>query len=147
MTKTLLTILAAFATIASAGCGSENDQPAKANSTMPNTVLTKFRAARLEVGSASTMTPADYGLAPKVGKRGVRFLIPSLGADSGGRIVTFSNSKDMQALRDYYDKLGRASAAFFSWTFVNEDRLVLLQINGEMPKAEAAKYGRVIAAL
>jgi len=93
------------------------------------------------------MARSDYGPAPLVAKRGVRFLIPSLGEDSGGRVFTFSNIADLRKLRRYYVALGRESAALYSYTFANHDRLVLVQINGELPDKKASRYRRVVAAL
>ena len=41
-------------------------------------------------------------------------------------------------LKGYYVALGRESAAFFSWVFEND--LVIVQINGDLPETKARKY-------
>jgi hypothetical protein len=93
------------------------------------------------------MEPRDYGLAPLLARSGVRFLIPSLGADSGGRVMAFRNKDDLRSVKRYYDDLGRGSAALFSWAFANERRLILVQINGDLPRAKALRYRRVVVGL
>lgn len=133
-----------------AGCGSETDAqdaPSNQPATTPDRVLSEFRNADLEVGTTTAMTKDDYGLAPLVADKATRFLIPSLGADSGGRVFTFTNVDDLRKTESYYVKLGKATAAFFSWTFANTDRLVLVQINGDLPEPKARRYGRVVDAL
>lgn len=130
-----------------AGCGGETDAPSQKRVATADLVLTAFQDADLEVGATNAMTKDDYGLAPLVAEDATRFLIPSLGDDSGGRVFTFSNVADLRKMENYYVKLGKESAAFFSWTFANVDRLVLVQINGDLPEAKAGGYGRVVAAL
>lgn len=94
-------------------------------------------AAGLEFENPRRMTVDDYGMAPFVGE-GIRFLIPSLGPDSGGRLFSFTNQADLDAVREYYESLGRASAFFFSWVFVKDN--ILIQINGSLPEEYALKY-------
>jgi hypothetical protein len=110
-------------------------------------ILAALREKGAEVGKTHAMEPDDYGLAPLVAAEGVRFLIPSLGEDSGGRVFTFANADDLHKLRKYYDDLGRDSAAFFSWTFANEAKLAPVQINGDLPKAKAETYRAAIEGL
>ena len=100
-------------------------------------VVAAFKSAGLEAESPQALTKKDYGLAPYVCS-GTRFLVPSLGADKSGRIFICPNADDLALLKDYYDKLGRASAMFFSWTFVKG--LVLVQINGDLEETVANKY-------
>jgi len=96
-----------------------------------------FEAAGLATGAYYPMTKDDYGIGPYVGV-GIRFLIPSLGVDKGGRVVAFDNEEDMELLRSYYEELGRQSALFFSWVYVHQN--VLLQINGDLPEDQALQY-------
>ena len=84
------------------------------------------------------MEPADYGLAPKTAVEGTRFLIPSLGPNSGGRILSFANADDLAKARDYYVEAGKASAMLFSWVFVKDN--IVVQINGTLPEEQAKKY-------
>lgn len=93
------------------------------------------------------MTVKDFGLAPKLTDDGTRFLVPSLGDGAGGRAFTFKNIDDLRKTKEYYDKLGESSAAFFSWTFANEPARVLVQINGELPEAKANAYKDVVQGL
>lgn len=95
-------------------------------------------SAGLEFASPRKMVKDDYGWAPMVATEGVRFLIPSLGTDKGGRLYTFANTDDRDTTHNYVVNLGRSSAAFFSWTFVKDN--VLLQINGDLPEDQARRY-------
>ena len=97
-----------------------------------------FRAAGLEVGDTIVMGKKDYGMAPITAAEGTRFLIPSIGPDNGGRILSFTNETDLQILKGYYDHLGEISPLFFSWTFVHDN--ILLQINGSLPQDRALQY-------
>lgn len=110
-------------------------------------VVRAFRDAGLEVGDSYRMSPQDLGLAPLLTRNMVRFLVPSLGADAGGRVFVFRRMRDLRATKRYYDEFGRQSAALFSWTFVNRELLVLVQINGELPESQARKYQRVVQSL
>jgi len=95
-------------------------------------------AAGLEFEDARPMTKDDYGLAPLTAVEGVRFLVPSLCADCGGRLYSFASQADLRLMEDYYVKLGRASAMFFSWVFVKDN--ILIQINGDLPEEIARQY-------
>ena len=54
-------------------------------------VVDEFIAAGLEAEDPRPMTKDDYGPAPMTAVEGTRFLIPSLCADCGGRIFSFSS--------------------------------------------------------
>ena len=101
-------------------------------------VVDAFKAAGLEAEGARPMTKADYGLAPFVATEGTRFLIPSLGADKGGRVMTFASAADLNKTKTFYVELGRNSAALFSWTYDSGN--ILVQINGDLPEVQAKKY-------
>lgn len=100
-------------------------------------VVTAFQKAGLEAKSPTAITRDGYGMAPLVGK-GVRFLIPSLGEDSGGRVFDVPNAGQRSKLAGYYTALGEESAALYSHVFVH--RNIVVQINGELSDAKAAKY-------
>lgn len=104
-------------------------------------VVAAFKNAGLEAEGSYPMTKDDYGAAPYV-CTGTRFLIPSIGADNGGRIFICDNAEDLASLKDYYDELGKSSALFFSWTFAKGD--VLVQINGDLPEDKARQYEAAI---
>lgn len=140
-----------IAAVAIAGCGGNNSDDSdggaggsSAPALTSKQVVAKLDAAGLEAARPRPMENDDFGLAPKRTDDATRFLIPSLGSDSGGRVLVFTDTEDLEATKSYYDKLGESSAAFASHTFANEDRGVLLQLNGELPKAKAEKYGNVV---
>lgn len=95
----------------------------------------------LEFEDPVRMGPKDYGAAPYV-CQGVRFFIPSLGADSGGRIFICKKKSDRDRLASYYRELGKVSAWFFSWVFVKGD--VVLQLNGQLDEHSAKEYASSI---
>jgi hypothetical protein len=101
-------------------------------------VIDVLKKAGLEVEKTSIMTKDDYGLAPMSATEGIRFLVPSLCSDCGGRLFSFATTDDLKLTQDYYLKLGKSSAAFFSWVFVKDN--ILIQINGTLPEATARKY-------
>lgn len=87
------------------------------------------------------MAKDDYGLAPFV-CTGTHFFIPSIDPTAGGRVFICDNAEDVTALSDYYDKLGKSSALFFSWVFVKGN--VVVQINGDLPEDKARQYETAI---
>ena len=104
-------------------------------------VISAFKNAGLEAKNPTPMRPKDYGFAPYVCK-GVRFLIPSLGQDNGGRIFACPNATDRDAIAGYYERLGKKSAAFYSWVLVKGN--VVVQINGDLEEDKAKKYEHAI---
>ena len=106
-----------------------------------NDVISAFVDAGLEAESPREMTKDDYGAAPYVCE-GTRFLLPSLGADKGGRIFICEAQADLESLATYYNELGKSSALFFSWVFTKGQ--VLVQINGELDESIAKKYEQAI---
>jgi hypothetical protein len=104
-------------------------------------VVAAFKNAGLEAENTTKMTKDDYGMTPFVCD-GTRFLIPSLGEDSGGRIFICENKEDLDNLAKYYNALGKASAMFFSWVFTKGE--VVVQINGELEEDVARKYEKAI---
>lgn len=99
--------------------------------------------AGLEFEEYYEMTNDDYGLAPMNAVEAWRFLIPSLCADCGGRIYSFDDPAKLGAMKEYYDKLGEASAIFFSWTFVKDN--ILIQISGDLSETQALLYQQALA--
>lgn len=97
-----------------------------------------IKAAGLEAEQNRPMTRDDYGAAPLLAIEGIRFFIPSLGADNGGRAFSFSSQADLERTKAYYVELGRSSALLFSWTFSVENLLV--QINGKLADDKAKQY-------
>lgn len=110
----------------------------------PDQVVAAFQAAGLEVGPFHAMTAADYGTAPQMASAGIRFLLPSLCADCGGRVLAFNDAPGLDATRTYYETLGK-NKLYFSWVFVHDNLLV--QINGDLPEARAKVYQAALEAL
>lgn len=103
-----------------------------------NQVIEAFKAAGLEAEETRPMTKDDYGMAPMFEVEGIRFLIPSLCADCGGRVLSFASQGDLDTTQAYYVELGKSSALFFSWTFAKDN--ILVQINGDLPEEQARQY-------
>jgi len=122
--------------LVAAGCG------AKETNLTPDQIIRAFRDAGLEAATPSAMAAADYGVAPYVGQ-GVRFIIPSLCEDCGGRAFVGTRA-EIDQLAAFYEEAGKASALLFSWTFRTQDGRGLVQINGDLPEAEALRYKAVM---
>lgn len=56
------------------------------------------------------MTKEDYGQAPMKAKEGIYFLTPSVGEDSGSRIMKFENKADLGDTKEYYDSMSEEGA-------------------------------------
>ncbi|WP_272031232.1 stress protein [Oceanobacillus kimchii] len=108
-------------------------------------VVSAFKDAGLEAEEPREMTKDDYGIGPMKAEEGTRFLIPSLGDDSGGRILTYDKESDLDEMKEYYDSMGEESAILFSWTIKHEN--VLVQINGSLEEAEYEKYKEALEGL
>ena len=109
-------------------------------------VVDAFKAAGLEVIQPTLMTVKDYGLSPMAADEGIHFIIPSLCVDCGGRIFSFSTPEDLALMQSYYVSLSKkVSAALFSWVFVKDN--ILVQINGDLPEAQANKYQAALNSL
>jgi hypothetical protein len=107
-------------------------------------VVYALKSAGLEAENPTLLSKSDYGLAPYVCK-GAHFFVPSVCSDCGGRVFICPNQDDLTLLQNYYQDLGRQSAAFFSWVFAKNN--VLIQINGDMSEAIAQKYNSVLQSL
>ena len=91
------------------------------------------------------MTKDDYGIAPMLAEEGIRFLIPSLCWDCGGRILSFKGQEGLEKTKEYYVGLGEASAIFFSWNFEKDN--ILVQINGDLPGQKANLYKEALESM
>lgn len=116
-----------------ASCSSRNYQKWQSSQ-----VIDAFHAAGLEAEGVRPLEPADYGAAPLVADEGVRFLIPSLGEDRGGRVFNFDTPEELAAMKAYYETLGESNALFFSWVFTRDN--ILVQITGGLDEAIARQY-------
>lgn len=107
-----------------------------------NDVIEKFNSEGLEVHEPRKMTKDDYGMAPLKAKEGMIFgvQVGSDGEYQNARIFSFENVDDLNDTKKYYDDLGKESSMTFSYTAANEDKLVLMQFNGDLPKEVVDKY-------
>lgn len=158
MRRERLGCVAALASVAliGIGCGSSTPNaptsattkaPTKAPTVTSAQVVAQFQKAGLPAQDPHPMTPSDYGVSPKLTDDATRFLIPSLGPDSGGRAFVFTDNATLNRMAGYYQALAKQSAAFASWVFVNPARRVLVQIAGALPAAQAHQYQRVVNGL
>jgi hypothetical protein len=97
-------------------------------------IAAAFRASGVEIGDVREMTVEDYGPAPKA-TEGLRFLIPSLGEDAGGRIMYYDDPEVADRAQAYYEELGDQSALLFSHVFRRDNFVV--QVNGTLPQEQA----------
>ena len=107
-----------------------------------NNLIDKFKNDGLEVNEPRKMTKDDYGMAPLKAKEGMIFGV-QLGSDGeyqNARIFSFKTIDDLNDTKKYYDDLGKESSMTFSYTAANEDKLVLMQFNGDLPKEVVDKY-------
>lgn len=103
-----------------------------------------FKAAGLEAESPTPMERSDYGLAPMVGQ-GIHFLLPSLCEKCGGRVIAVEDATERQRMADYYINAGKRSAFLFSHVYIVDNLVV--QLNGDLPDDQAAKYRAALDAL
>jgi len=97
-------------------------------------VESAFQSARLELATPRTMTNDDYGSVPRVAKEGVRFFIPSLGGQKGGRIYSFATAKDLQTVQQYY----ASQSGTPPWIFIKDN--ILVQIHSDLSESRANQY-------
>lgn len=105
-------------------------------------VVDQFKSDGLEVNNPRKMTKDDYGMAPLKAINGMIFGIApgSDGEYQNARIFSFETLDDLNDTKDYYDDLGRQSSVTFSYTAADEDKLLLMQFNGDLPKETVDKY-------
>lgn len=106
-------------------------------------MISAFRDEGLEVGKVQPQRPEPGSPLPNVWKKQVRFLIPSIGPDAGGRVFTFEEEEDLNTVRSYYEGLNDLGG-LFCCSHVYTDGLVLVQVPGDVPKNRADEYGRVL---
>lgn len=106
-------------------------------------VIKNFEDKSLVVYKPRKMTQEDFGMAPMSAIDAKIFsLIETDNEDEqkNARVFTFDNLEDLQATKKYYDDLGKNSAMLFSYTAADEDNLVLMQFNGELPQKLVEEY-------
>ena len=116
-------------------------------------VVDAFTDAGLEVRRPRPMTSEDFGEAPLRTNDATSFLIPIGGSDLQlrGFALVFDKADALRETKRYYGKLEDAdsgNAGFFTKTFVNIDRLVLVQIESVITEKEnVRKYRAVVKEL
>lgn len=108
-------------------------------------IIETFTQQSLVVYNPRDMTKEDFGIAPMSATKAKIFsLIETDNEDEqqNARLLTFDNLDDLKETKKYYDDLGKDSAMLFSYTAVNEDELVLMQFNGQLPQELVEKYAK-----
>lgn len=108
-------------------------------------IIEAFSQQSLVVYNPRDMTKDDFGIAPMSATSAKIFsLVETDNEDEqqNARLLTFDNLDDLKATKKYYDDLGKDSAMLFSYTAVNEDELVLMQFNGQLPQELVEKYAK-----
>lgn len=111
-------------------------------------IIEVFSEQSLVVYNPRDMTKEDFGIAPMSATSAKIFsLIETDNEDEqqNARLLTFDNLDDLKATKKYYDDLGKDSAMLFSYTAVNEDELLLMQFNGQLPKELVEKYTQAVS--
>ena len=118
----------------------------------PESIVKAFEEEGLEVGDYYAIEQEqdwDESPARKTYEKGVRFEIPSLREDAGGRVFVFDEREDLGAMVAYYEGI-EESSTFGSeleshlYTEQYPSGYVLLQINGKLSKDKADRYGEVM---
>jgi zinc ribbon protein len=107
-------------------------------------VTSAFRRAKLEISNPRPMTNDDYGSVPHLATEAIRFFLPSLGGQKGGRIYDFANANDLQTVKQYYTS-GASGAASPPWVFTKDN--ILVQITGDLPENRAKQYQAALTSL
>ncbi|SFE32226.1 LysM domain-containing protein [Enterococcus casseliflavus] len=106
-------------------------------------IIEAFSQQSLVVYNPRDMTKEDFGIAPMSATKAKIFSLIETDTEDeqqNARLLTFDNLDDLKATKKYYDDLGKDSAMLFSYTAVNEDELVLMQFNGQLPQELVEKY-------
>lgn len=108
-------------------------------------IIETFTKQSLVVYNPRDMTKEDFGIAPMSATSAKIFSLIETDNEENqqnARLLTFDNLDDLKATKKYYDDLGKDSAMLFSYTAVNEDELVLMQFNGQLPQELVEKYAK-----
>jgi hypothetical protein len=82
------------------------------------------------------------GMVPKTEKEGTRFEIPS-GEDKTGDVFTYESRDDLEVMKSYWEAFNESGSGMF-YTHVYDEGLVLVRIDGSVPKSKADEYGEVM---
>ena|SRR5918999_1565369 len=111
-------------------------------------IVAAFRDNDLPVGDSypvEDLAGWNSSPIPKTHEQGTHFDIPGHGKGYGGQVFVFENQDDLQVMRDYYENIENLPVSGPSLhSHLYTDGLVLLQINGDVPKTDADQYGEVL---
>jgi len=117
--------------------------PAAVSAYLASSVVGAFRAAGLEAGTHEEVTKGTFGPELKTCP-GVDFTLPSLGASSGGRVYACESPDALAHLAAVLES-ANATVRSAPWTvIVNEPRLVLVMLDGDLPADQATAYQGVV---
>jgi hypothetical protein len=82
---------------------------------------------------------------PKTYEQGTHFDIPGHGKGHGGPVFAYETQEDLRVMKEYYEQIENMPVFGPSLhSHLYKDGLVLLQINGDVPKTDADLYGDVM---
>ena len=116
----------------------------------PSTVdiVAAFKGEGLPVGDSYPVGQVDgweKSLVPKTYEEGTHFDIPGQGKGHGAQVFIYESQDDLKVMRDYYmeiEEMPTIGPSLYSHLY--QDGLVLLQVNGTVPKPQADRYGAVM---
>ena len=126
----LACLLVALVGILMVGCGA-GGEPSSSE------IVQAFEDEGLTVVNPRPVQDKDLGMAPQTFEEGAHF-VASTREDLGARVFTYESEADLLQMQTYYEGF---SGMFYSHVYTND--LMLLQINGQLPKSKADQYGDV----
>jgi hypothetical protein len=101
-------------------------------------VVQAFEDEGLTVINPCPIEDGDLGMAPQTFEEGTHF-VASTREDLGAKVFTSESEGDLRQMQTFYESF---SGMFYSHVYTED--LVVLQINGQLPKAQADAYGEVL---
>jgi hypothetical protein len=122
-----------------AGCG---------GSPSSKDIVQAFEDQGLPVGDSYPVGQVEgweKSLVPKTYEEGTHFDIPGQGEGHGAQVFIYESQDDLKVMRDYYKEIEEMPTIGPSLhSHLYQDGLVLLQVNGTVPKPQADRYGDVL---
>ncbi len=137
----LATVLLLCVALGLAACGGSTPTSSE--------VVKAFEEEGLPVENAQLLSEDPNwgtGNVPKTEKEGTRFEIgerSTFGEPAEGAVFTYESRDDLDVMKDYFETLNDSGGGMFYSHLYNED-LVLIRIDGTVPKSEADRYGEVL---
>jgi hypothetical protein len=101
-------------------------------------VVQAFEDEGLTVINPRPVEDGDLGMAPRTFEEGTHS-VASTREDLGAKVFTYESEDDLRQMQTFYESF---SGIFYSHVYTED--LVLLHINGQLPKAQADAYGEVL---